>query len=93
MPNSEIRVRKGDLISKQYIESEKQQAIVLLKFRFPKREIEIEETDKEIILKAVERQKEDNSTKNSKLYINKGFFISVVNKNFKMLNVSFIIYS
>lgn len=66
--NNRIEVPKGRLLSEEYTKRKVQEAIALLKFRYPNCEIEIEEVEEEngkgkIIITAVERQNESNVAK------------------------------
>lgn len=55
--SKEIEIKKGSLISNEYIERKKQEAIALMKYRYPECEIEVDENYENIIIKAVPRKR------------------------------------
>lgn len=57
MGNKEIEFKKGKLINPDYIEKQKREAITLMKFRFPECEIELDENEERVLVKAVSRKK------------------------------------
>lgn len=65
--NNRIEVPKGRLLSEEYTKRKVQEAIALLKFRYPNYEIQMEEVEEDgkgkIIITAVEREKESNVAK------------------------------
>lgn len=64
--NNSIEIPKGGYFSKEYTEREKSKAIALLKFRHPDCKIEIEELDNKIIVKAVEKTREEREAERTK---------------------------